>query len=217
MIRRVAVFVPVVLAVAFARAHDADAACNFGGCPDWPSDCHNLKSTKWCAKDGVSTVTITNHGSYESALDWARAEISDPHNGIDNSLTINQVASGGQLDVYNYTGSADWWGLADQYVTTNGTCLSSARIQINKNYMTTTVRKQYTMLHEIGHTVGLNHVCVCPRTMNPCGHLRRRRRQRHAVPEDLRRPGHRQEIPAQRLAAAARPRGRGSPLPGTPL
>jgi hypothetical protein len=165
-------FHPLVLgavaAIGLGSPRSADA-CSIGGCPDWPSDCYNLKATKWCAKDGVSKVTIQNHGSYESALDWARNEISNPHNGIGNSLTVTQVASGGQLDVYDYSGSADWWGLADQYVTTNGTCMSSARIQINKSYMNSTIRKQYTMLHEIGHAVGLNHVCVCPRTMNPCG------------------------------------------------
>jgi hypothetical protein len=47
--------------------------------------------------------------------------------------------------------------------------MTSARVQINKGFMTSTVRKKYTMLHELGHTMGLNHVCVCPRTMNPCG------------------------------------------------
>jgi len=157
-------------AAGLAIAPSAGAVCTYGGCPDqWPSDCYNLKSTEWCPQGGVSTVTLTNHGSYESAFDWARAELSDPHNGIANSLTMTQVASGGQIDVYDYTGSADWWGLADQYVTSNGTCLTSARIQVNKGYMTSTVRKEYTLLHEMGHAVGLNHVCVCPRTMNPCG------------------------------------------------
>lgn len=158
-----------VLAAVLSSAGRADAVCNYGGCPDqWPSDCYNLKAGEWCPEGGVSEVTLTNHGSYESAFDWARNEMSDPHNGIANSLTMTQVASGGQIDVYDYTGGADWWGLTDQYVT-SGNCFKSVRIQINKGFMTSTVRKQYTMLHEMGHAVGLNHVCVCPRTMNPCG------------------------------------------------
>jgi len=167
--RRLIVILGGSILGAVVHAQPAAAACNFGGCPNWPSTCYNLKSTHWCPSGGVSNVSVRNLGSYESAFDWARAEISDPHNGVNNSVKLNQVTSGGQIKVYDYTGSADWWGLADQYVTSNGTCMTSARIQINKGYMTSTVRKQYTLLHEMGHTLGLNHVCVCPRTMNPCG------------------------------------------------
>jgi hypothetical protein len=149
----------------------ADAECSIGGCP-WPSDCYNLKKEKWCAAgSGISQVDVQNNGSYESAFDWARAEISSPKNGIDNSLALRQVGSGGEIKVFDYTGGADWWGLADSYTTTSGSdvCLKSVRVQINRHFMTSYIRKQYTMLHELGHAVGLNHVCVCPRTMNPCG------------------------------------------------
>jgi hypothetical protein len=149
----------------------ADAACGIGGCP-WPSTCYNLKSAKWCAAgDGISKVGVQNKGSFEAAFDWARDEISSPHNGIDNSLKLKQVWSNGQIKVWDYTGSADWWGLASSYTTLagNNKCLASVTVQINKKYMTSYIRKQYTILHELGHAVGLNHVCVCPRTMNPCG------------------------------------------------
>lgn len=163
--------IPLAGVLTLLTASDAEGACTYGGCPNWPSTCYNLKSVKWCAgTNGISSVSIQNHGSYESAFDWARSELSTPHNGIGNSLSLPQVSTGGKIDVYDYTGTADWWGLADSYTTRDGTsCLTGVRVRINKKYMTNNIRRQYTMLHELGHAVGLNHVCVCPRTMNPCG------------------------------------------------
>ncbi len=159
--------------LAITQAQPASATCTIGGCPNgYASTCYNLKKYKWCStNDGYSKVYVTNKGSYEGAFDWARNEISSPHNGIGNSLKLAQKDSGGNIKVYDYTGTAFWWGLASNYVTVSGSnkCLSTVKVQINKNYMSSSIRKKYTLLHEFGHAVGLNHSCVCPRTMNPCG------------------------------------------------
>ena len=77
----------VTLATAIVTLAPRAEACSGGGCPDgWPDDCFNLKATKWCSKTGVSEVTMTNHGSYESAFDWATILVSAGRRGLQIEL-----------------------------------------------------------------------------------------------------------------------------------
>jgi hypothetical protein len=154
----------------FATAGDASADCQSACKQDFPDACYNIKDYRWSKDDdGIARVRVKYNGAFPGAFDWALGEINDPHNGMRPKLHLKSVTTNADIKVHDTAnlcigGYCGFWGVAHTYRSGNRTThanITLAKDELNENTAAKdkNVRK-LTILHELLHTVGMNHACV---------------------------------------------------------
>ena len=112
---------------------------------------------KWCRKP--ANITFTDY----TGTSWPVGDSMNAwmHTGVANSLYLYWRSSG-TSDVYVYEayyGYTGWYGYATN--SWSGTCMTGSKIQLNKTYYTGAHYAKTVTLHEIGHSLGINHHGSC--------------------------------------------------------
>jgi len=171
-----------VAAIAFSiqlpRAAVAD--CQSACLNQFSDACYNIKDYKWAKDDdGFARVRFRNTSRFKAAFNWAVDELNEPHNGLQPKLVIKPVNSNPDVKIVETNnlcvdGSCGWWGLAHTY--RSGSHTTHAKIWLSVDELSENtkkkdrLRRKLTTIHEILHTLGLNHACVNDNhTMWPCG------------------------------------------------
>jgi hypothetical protein len=177
---RTIALVGLVSAASVLATADAGADCQSQCKKHYPDACYNIKPAKWAkSNDGIARVRFRNLGSFGGAFDWALEEINDPHNGKQPKLRLKAVESNEDVAIHDTAdlcnqGWCGFWGLAR--TKWSGGHIVKAKIwldtqQMNKNtHAKDLIVRKHVMLHEMLHTLGLNHACVNDNhTMWACG------------------------------------------------
>jgi hypothetical protein len=183
------------IALAIAEGPGDAKACSLEGCPNLPNGCYSYLLSnsysnvlKWCQAVRKCTwegcwlethVTWGNASSYGSAVQAAVNSFNIPPRGPGNSLYLDRGGTAGSndIDFWNTSTTDWWWGIAHWV---DGAGLRDGRnpgcfgrgggwVQLNTYRIPGDFSWQrWIVEHELGHEIGLGHVCTWGITMNPC-------------------------------------------------
>jgi hypothetical protein len=192
---RIVKSMPLALMAAMAWPDKAADACNFEGCPNLPESCYSYyysddhtDGVRWCqtasyrdCPNGVcgtyyyTPVNYANHsGMPDSIVDAAATELGYPPAGPANSLLLvkaTTTGSGHDIDVWNASLDIGTWGSSSWDFNESGqSCFSRGTnaVYFDMSHIGSgTANREWITRHELGHSVGLGHVCT-NNVMNPC-------------------------------------------------
>jgi hypothetical protein len=112
---------------------------------------------KWCRKP--ANITFTDY----TGTRWPVGDSMNAwmYTSVNNSLYLYWRSSG-TSDVYVYEayyGYTGWYGYATN--SWSGSCMTGSKIQLNNTYHSGAHYAKTVTLHEIGHSLGINHLGNC--------------------------------------------------------